>query len=120
MTSDRPDAAQELEYPPIRVDRSLAQLDLNTLIMHSNAHSAQDATSLEDSTYEVLDRPGYLSDDDGHTASVASTSPDDISVTLSETESEGEDDFADYHNGEASQLAESTGPDPLDTEVIAA
>ncbi|KAL5392313.1 hypothetical protein DPSP01_000827 [Paraphaeosphaeria sporulosa] len=88
--------------------------------MHSNAHSAQDATSLEDSTYEVLDRPGYLSDDDGHTASVASTSPDDISVTLSETESEGEDDFADYHNGEASQLAESTGPDPLDTEVIAA
>ncbi|KAF9739056.1 hypothetical protein PMIN01_01690 [Paraphaeosphaeria minitans] len=120
MTDDRPDAAQELEYPPIRVDRSLAQLDLNTLIMRSNPRPAQEATSLEDSTYEVLDRPGYLSDDDGHTASVASTSPDNMSVTLSETESEGEDDFADYHNGEASQLAESTTPDPLDTDVIAA
>ncbi|KAF2451837.1 hypothetical protein P171DRAFT_325126, partial [Karstenula rhodostoma CBS 690.94] len=60
------------------------------------------------------------SDDDGHTASVASTSPDDMSLTLSETESEGEDDFADYHTGEASQLAESTTHDPLDTEVIAA
>lgn len=120
MPSDRPDAAQELEYPPIRVDRSLAQLDLNTLIMHSNAPRAQEATSLEDSTYEVLDRPGYLSDDDGHTASVASTSPDDMSLTLSETESEGEDDFVDYNTGEAAQLAESTTPDPLDTEVTAA
>ncbi|KAJ4351162.1 uncharacterized protein N0V89_006501 [Didymosphaeria variabile] len=121
MTSDRPDAAQELEYPPIRVNRSLAQLDLNTLIMRSNPqHPSQEATSLEDSAYEVLDRAGYLSDDDGHTASVASTSPDDMSVTLSETESEGEDDFADYHAGEASRLAESSAADPLDTEVIAA
>jgi hypothetical protein len=120
MPSDRPDAAQELQYPPIPVDRSLAQLDLNTLIMHSNPHPAQEATSLEDSAYEVLDRPGYLSDDDAHTASVASTSPDDLSLTLSETESEGDDDFADYHAGEASQLAESSTADPLDTEVIAA
>lgn len=120
MNSDRPASAQELKYPPIRVDRSLAELDLNTLIMRSNPqHLAHEATSLEDSTYEVLDRPGDLSDDDGHTASVAST-PDDMSVTLSETESEGDDDFADYHVGEASHLAESSTSNPLDAEVIAA
>ncbi|KAF1972484.1 hypothetical protein BU23DRAFT_555020 [Bimuria novae-zelandiae CBS 107.79] len=89
--------------------------------MRSNPHHpAQEATSLEDSTYEVLDHPGDLSDDDGHTASVASTSPDDMSVTLSETESEGEDYFGDAAVGEADQLAESATADPLDDQVIAA
>ena len=121
MTSPRPDASQELEYPPIRVNHSLAQLDLNTLIMRSNPQlPAHEATSLEDSTYEVLDNPADLSDEDGHTASVASTTPDDLSVTLSETESEGEDDFEDNNTDEADQLAESTATDPLDDQVIVA
>lgn len=121
MTASRPDHSQELEYPPIRVNSSLAQLDLNTLIMRSNPqHPAQEATSLEDSTYEVLDNPADLSDEDGHTASVASTTPDDLSVTLSETESEGEDDFEDNDTDEADQLAESVATDPLDDQVVAA
>ena len=120
MTSSRPDVTQELEYPPIRVNQSLAQLDLDTLIMRSNPRdSAHEANPLEDSTYEVLDHPGDVSDDDGHTASVASTSPDDMSVTLSETESEGEDDFEDGDISEADQLGESVAADPLD-QVIAA
>lgn len=121
MTASRPDVTQELEYPPIRVNRSLAQLDLDTLIMRSNPRDpAHEATPLEDSTYEVLDNPADLSDDDGHTASVTSTSPDDMSVTLSETESEGEDDFEDNDIGETEQLGESVAADPLDDQVIAA
>lgn len=127
MSSSRPDAAQDLEYPPIRVDRSLAQLDLNTLIMRSNPHHPpEEATSLADSAFEVLDHPADLSDDDGHTASVASTSPDDMSVTLSETESEDEDEdededeFEDTDVDEADQLADSATADPLDDHVVAA
>ncbi|KAJ4305616.1 hypothetical protein N0V90_001147 [Kalmusia sp. IMI 367209] len=120
MTANRPDSAQELQYPPIRVNRSLAQLDLNTLIMRSNPHRpAQEASSLEDSTYGVL-ALGDLSDDDGHTASVTSTSPDDISVkTLSEDEDD-DDDFENHYVDEAPQAVDTAAADPLDAQVIAA
>ena len=44
---------------------------------------------------------------------------EDMSVTLSETESEGEDNFEDGDISEADQLGESVAADPLD-QVIAA
>lgn len=105
MSSPSPDSSQDLDYcyPPIRVNHSLASLDLNTLIMRSNPRRQADGGqgSLEESSYELLSKSMCESDDEGHTASVASTdgpTPDDLS---SIDGFEEEDD--EYYMNDASQ-----------------
>jgi len=119
MPSSRPESPEAFEYPPVRVNDSLAQLDLNTLMMRSNvSRSAQEAQSLDESSYDLLsDSVFSTSDDEGHTASVAST---DVSFqTFSGSESE-DDDFGPHYNDESAPLGEATAADPLDAQVMAA
>ena len=97
MSSSSPESSQELQYPPARVDQSFVGLDLNTLIMRSNAQITHEANPLEESTYEVLPASDSLydtSDDEGHTASVSSTTPDDVSNF-----DDDEDDDDDFQQG---------------------
>ncbi|KAF2658614.1 hypothetical protein K491DRAFT_776172 [Lophiostoma macrostomum CBS 122681] len=85
MSSDSPASSPSLEYwyPEARVDQSLAQLDLNTLMMRSKARRLPEEvhSSLDESSYEVLgESMSETSDDEGHTESLASTdgqTPDD-------------------------------------------
>jgi hypothetical protein len=95
MSSSDPEATPELQYPPVQTDRSLTNLDLDTLMLKSTSRRLpeQPGSSLDDSTYEMLtDSLIEMSDDDAHTASIASTSgeptPDDVSVF-----SDDDDDF---------------------------
>ncbi|CAI6332766.1 unnamed protein product [Periconia digitata] len=101
--------SEELRYPPVRVDQSIEKLDLNSLIMRSNARPhAQEATALDESTYEVVgmsDSVYETSDDEGHTASVASTTPDDASTF---DDDEEDDDFAQYTDDRPLPLETST------------
>lgn len=79
MPSSNPKAGPEFQYPPAQADRSLTSLDLNTLMMKSSSRRAQEepGSSLDDSTYELLtDSLIEMSDDEAHTASIASTSDD--------------------------------------------
>lgn len=121
MSSGSPDSSQhhlDYDYPKIRVNRSLTNSDLNTLIMRSNPRRLPEegSNSLADSSYEVLSRSMCeTSDDEGHTESLASTNgdgntPDDLSSLCDDDEFEDDDD--DYID-DASQhlpppLAEST------------
>lgn len=113
MNSNSPEAlsSQEVtyDYPQTKVNRSLASLDLNTLIMRSNTRRALDEaqSSLADSSYELLSRSVYeTSDDEGHTESLASTdiqTPDDLS---SIADSDGfEEDDDDYMEDGSQHLA---------------
>ena len=95
MSSSDPDATPEFRYPPVQTDRSLTNLDLDTLMLKSTSRRLpeQPGSSLDDSTYEMLtDSLIETSDDDAHTASIASTSgeptPDDVSAF-----SDDDDDF---------------------------
>ncbi|KAH9866971.1 hypothetical protein IAQ61_007561 [Plenodomus lingam] len=79
-----PDPPQDFKFPPMRVNQSLARLDLDTLIMRSSARPADEAgSSLDGSTYDVLgDSLLETSDDEAHTESIASTdgpTPDNAS-----------------------------------------
>ena len=101
MPSSSPDSSQELQYPPARIDQSFAGLDLNTLIMRSNAQVTHEVNPLEESTYEVIPPSDSLydtSDDEGHTASVAST-PDDRS-SFDDDEDDNDDDFEPEYTDE--------------------
>ncbi|KAF2689120.1 hypothetical protein K458DRAFT_357629, partial [Lentithecium fluviatile CBS 122367] len=60
--------------------------------MRSNAQPTQELNPLEESTYEVLHYE--TSDDEGHTASVASTTPDDVS-TFDDDDDDFEQEFVD-------------------------
>jgi hypothetical protein len=95
MSSSDPEATPEFQYPPVQTDRSLTNLDLDTLMSKSTSRRLpeQPGSSLDDSTYEMLtDSLIETSDDDAHTASIASTSgeptPDDVSAF-----SDDDDDF---------------------------
>lgn len=95
MSSSDPEATPEFQYPPVQTDRSLTNLDLHTLMSKSTSRRLpeQPGSSLDDSTYELLtDSLIETSDDDAHTASIASTSgeptPDDVSAF-----SDDDDDF---------------------------
>lgn len=96
MTSDSPPPPQELNFPPVRVDHSLTKLDLDTLMMRSLAtpRAEEPGSSLDDSTYELLgDSQFETSDDEAHTASIASTddrTPDDASEF---SDDDNDDDF---------------------------
>ncbi|KAF1831140.1 hypothetical protein BDW02DRAFT_572319 [Decorospora gaudefroyi] len=94
MPPSEPNTSQDLEFPPVQVDRSLTTLDLETLMMRSTQRRLPEEadSSLEDSTYELLgDAVTDTSDDEAHTASIASTdepTPDDTSDDFSDDESE--------------------------------
>lgn len=95
MSSSDPEATPEFQYPPVQTDRSLTNFDLRTLMSKSTSRRLpeQPSSSLDDSTYELLtDSLIETSDDDAHTASIASTSgeptPDDVSAF-----SDDDDDF---------------------------
>ncbi|KAF2709943.1 hypothetical protein K504DRAFT_501243 [Pleomassaria siparia CBS 279.74] len=117
-----PESSQELTYPPIRVNHSLASLDLNTLIMRSQPRrlSEEAHSSLDESSYEVLGESVFdTSDDEGHTESLASMdghTPDDVSSI-----SDG-DDFDDDYMDDVSQHFPPTPAeapyDPLDAHLI--
>ncbi|KAF3009768.1 alpha-1,2-mannosyltransferase (Kre5) [Curvularia kusanoi] len=81
------EATPELQYPPVQADHSLTSLDFHTLMMKSTSRRLPEepGSSLDDSTYEMLtDSLIEMSDDEAHTASIASTSgeptPDDVSA----------------------------------------
>jgi hypothetical protein len=123
MTSPSPESSQELRYPPIRVNRSLASLDLNTLIMRSNPRrpeEARSALSLEDSSYEVLGESVFeTSDDEGHTESLASeggVTPDDVS-SISDSDEFDDDYMDDASQHFPPQHADATD-DPLDAHHV--
>ncbi|KAF2251205.1 hypothetical protein BU26DRAFT_423262 [Trematosphaeria pertusa] len=130
MRSSSPESSQELRFPPVPVNHSLARLDLNTLIMRSNARrSVGEANTLDDSAYEVLrDRTDDVlplddslygtSDDEGHTESLASTdgpTPDDVSDFDDEDD---DDDEFEHDANEASQQFESAPAHPDDHDPI--
>jgi len=86
MSSSSEDSQQDLKYPPVHINRSLQQVDLEDLIMRSTPQKPQEAgSSLEESTFELLglnDSMIETSDDEAHTESIASTdgnTPDDAS-----------------------------------------
>lgn len=84
MPASISDPPPDFNFPPMRVNQSLAKLDLHTLIMRSTARHADGAGSaLDGSTYEFLgDSLLETSDDEAQTESIASTdgpTPDDAS-----------------------------------------
>ncbi|KAF2643981.1 hypothetical protein P280DRAFT_222518 [Massarina eburnea CBS 473.64] len=114
-SSSDQDSSQHLAYPPVRVDQSIERLDLNTLIMRSNApRHTEEVPSLDESTYEVVGMSDSLyetsddDDDEGHTASITST-PDDVSVLSDEDD---DDDFE--------QETTATDKPPLDASMTEA
>lgn len=136
MAASNPEPSQELDFPPVRVDHSIEKLDLNSLIMRSKSNTrpqAEETTSLEDSTYEVVgmadndlvtmsDSVYETSDDEGHTASVASTTPDDASTF---DDDEEDDDFVQYADEPTLPLDNSTiettdhnVPAPIDDSAL--
>jgi hypothetical protein len=98
MPSSEPPTSPDLKFPPVRVDGSLTRLDLETLMMRSTQREPPEeaSSSLEDSNYDMLgDGVMDVSDDEAHTASIASTdgpTPDDTSDFT--------DDEAEYEMGD--------------------
>src|SRR5690242_5769532 len=106
MSSSDSSATPEFQYPPAQADRSLTSLDFETLMMKSSTSQLpeQPGSSLDDSTYDLLtDSLIETSDDEAHTASIASTSDDHIPDHDS-TFSGDDDDFEGHHHA----LDEST------------
>jgi hypothetical protein len=85
MSPSTVEPSQDLKYPPVHINRSLEELDLNALIMRSTSRRLQDepSGSLDESAFEFLgDSLIETSDDEAHTESIASTdgyTPDDAS-----------------------------------------
>ncbi|KAL6711431.1 hypothetical protein ACN47E_004365 [Coniothyrium glycines] len=98
MSSNSPAPSQDLDYPPVRVDRSLTEANLDTLMMRSvtTPQAEGPGSSLDDSTYELLGESlSGISDDEGHTASIASTdgrTPDNASTFSDDDDYDGMDD----------------------------
>ncbi|KAF2122924.1 hypothetical protein BDV96DRAFT_561658 [Lophiotrema nucula] len=107
MAPSSSESSQELSYPTTQVNRSLASLDLDSLIMRSkNTRQLPEEapSSLSESSYELLNNPGDSvyedpSDDGYQTESLASTdghTPDDASVADSQEAHFDEDDDVDF------------------------
>ncbi|CAN9203349.1 unnamed protein product [Alternaria alternata] len=94
MSSSEPIQSQDLEFPPVQVDRSLTRLDLETLMMRSTQRRQPEeaGSTLDDSSYDLLgDGIIDMSDDEAHTESIASTdgpTPDDTSDDYSDDDGE--------------------------------
>lgn len=125
MSSSDSRTNPEFQYPPAQADRSLTSLDFDTLIMKSTARRLpeQPGSSLDDSTYEMLtDSLIETSDDEAHTASIASTSdertPDDVS-TFSDDDDDDNDFEKDHPTLEEStrSMHASTAHDELETPM---
>jgi len=93
--------SEDLTFPSIQVNGSLPSLVLDALAMptHARRHHEAAASSLDDSTYDLLDESPYeTSDDEGRTESLASTeeghTPDDAS-SAADTEEFEEGDLDD-------------------------
>ncbi|KAF2470057.1 uncharacterized protein BDR25DRAFT_304033 [Lindgomyces ingoldianus] len=121
MADSSPESSQDLSFPPVRVNRSLARLDLDALIMRSNPrlHAEEASGALDDSTYDMLAEDAYeTSDDEGHTESLASTdghTPDDVS-SIDDTEEEFDDgDLVDASQQLPNPLAASSN-EPFDPQ----
>lgn len=100
MSSSDSSATPEFQYPPAQADRSLTSLDFKTLMMKSSTSRLpeQPDSSLDDSTYDLLaDSIIETSDDEAHTASIASTS-DDHTPDDASTFSDDDDDFGGHHH----------------------
>jgi hypothetical protein len=103
--------SQDLKYPPVHINHSLEELDLDTLIMRSTSRRLQDepSSSLDESAFEFLgDSLIETSDDEAHTESIASTdgyTPDDASSFS--------DDDVDYGT-DARELQDSTASLPVE------
>ncbi|KAF7573471.1 hypothetical protein PtrM4_083760 [Pyrenophora tritici-repentis] len=91
MSSSEPSSPQDLKFPPVQVNHSLTNVvDLETLMKRSTQRRAPEeaANSLEESGYDLLsDSVMDMSDDEAHTASIASTD--------GPTPDESSDDFSD-------------------------
>ncbi|KAF2000962.1 hypothetical protein P154DRAFT_522224 [Amniculicola lignicola CBS 123094] len=116
MSAPSPEPSQDLSYPPVRVNHSLARHDLSTLIMRSQPRRFPEEaqSALDESSYELLG-DGELSDDEAHTESLASTdgpTPDDVSVISDEDEDEDEDEFDEHYVDDASQYLPHTPAEP--------
>ncbi|EMD58929.1 hypothetical protein COCSADRAFT_41487 [Bipolaris sorokiniana ND90Pr] len=99
MPSSESLASPDLKFPPVRVNGSLTRLDLETLMMRSTQRPQPEEASsaLEDSNYDMLgDGVMEVSDDEAHTASIASTD----APTPDDTSDEFTDDEADYEMGD--------------------
>ncbi|KAF2181944.1 hypothetical protein K469DRAFT_713004 [Zopfia rhizophila CBS 207.26] len=111
MDHNSPQVSQDLSFPSVRVNRSLASLDLDDLVMRSKRHDEEAVSSLEESSYEVLGESSYeTSDDEGRTESLASTdghTPDDVS-SIADTEEFDDADLDDVSQYLPIPLAEST------------
>jgi hypothetical protein len=105
MPSSKLNSSQDLRYPPVQINHSLEELDLDTLIMRSTSRRLPEeaGSALDDSTFEILgDSLIETSDDEAHTESIASTddcTPDDSS--------DFSDDNVDYE-ADARELQHST------------
>jgi len=113
MPSSEPSSSQHLKFPPVQVDRSLTELvNLETLMMRSTQRRAPEeaANPLEDSSYDLLsDSIMDMSDDEAHTASIASTdgpSPDESSDDFSDDDVEYEADEKELQDSVYSSHAE--------------
>ncbi|KAF1849369.1 uncharacterized protein K460DRAFT_365251 [Cucurbitaria berberidis CBS 394.84] len=115
MPSSDANPAQDLKFPPVRVNHSLTKLDLDTLMMRSTTRRLPEepGSSLDDSTYELLgDSLLETSDDEAHTESIASTdgpTPDDAS-DFSDDDSVYETGNKDMHSSIHSSHAEALEP----------
>ena len=113
MTSSNSTPSDDLKFPPVRVDCSLTKLDLETLMMRSTQrhHPDEAGSSLDDSSYDLLgDGIMDVSDDEAHTASIASTdvpTPDDTSDDFSDDEAEYEMGGRGLHDSVYSSQAEA-------------
>jgi hypothetical protein len=115
MSSSSPESSQELDFPPVRVNQSIERLDLNDLIMRSNAQpNVEEATSLDGSTYDLVGMSdNETTDDEGHTVSVVSTTPDDISVL---SDDDDVDDFEQEDTYDASQPSNNSTAEAADID----
>ncbi|KAH5030314.1 hypothetical protein HBI74_098600 [Parastagonospora nodorum] len=114
MPSSSDDSQQDLKYPPVHINRSLQQVDLEDLIMRSTPQRPQEAgSSLEESTFELLglnDSMMETSDDEAHTESIASTdgnTPDDASSFSDDDDVDYGTDGRHLHHSFASLQAEA-------------
>jgi hypothetical protein len=123
MTSSATEPSQGLKYPPVHINHSLEELDLDTLIMRSTSRRLQDepGSSLDESAFEFLgDSLIETSDDEAHTESIASTdgyTPDDAS-SFSDDDVDYGTDARELQDSIASLPAEASEQQQHDTRSM--
>ncbi|CAE7032805.1 hypothetical protein PTNB73_04972 [Pyrenophora teres f. teres] len=124
MPSSEPSSPHDLKFPPVQVDRSFTNVvDLEALMKRSTQRRAPEeaANSLEDSGYDLLsDSVMDMSDDEAHTASIASTdgpTPDESSDDFSDDDVEYDADERELqdsvYSSHADRSDEQANPRPV-------